>query len=329
MNAATSRYSIGQLARLTGLPVRTIRFYSDRGLVPEAGRTPAGYRTYDREALQRLGLVRTLRDLGIDLPTIRKVLDREVSVASMAAAHAAALDIQIRGLRLRRAVLRAVVERGATNHPSGHASGPASVREVELMNKLAQLSDAERRRMIEDFLDDVFRGLDIDPKFEHAMRSAMPDLPEEPTTAQIEAWVELAELVAQPDFRRRIRQMAERAAEDRAAGHAEYDARALEATAELVASRSREAVASGIDPASAEAAPIVDELAASYARFRGESDGPELRRWLVDMVATFTDLRAERYWQLLATINGWPPIPSSVPAWEWFRTALQASLMPK
>jgi len=118
--------------------------------------------------------------------------------------------------------------------------------------------------------------------------------------------------------------MAERAAEDRAAGHAEYDARALEATAELVASRSREAVASGIDPASAEAAPIVDELASSYARFRGESDGPELRRWLVDMVATFTDLRAERYWQLLATINGWPPIPSSVPAWEWFRAALQA-----
>ena len=195
------------------------------------------------------------------------------------------------------------------------------------MNKLAQLSDAERRRMIEDFLDDVFRGLDIDPKFEHAMRSAMPDLPEEPTTAQIEAWVELAELVAQPDFRRRIRQMAEWAAEDRAAGHAEYDAQALEATAKAVASRSREAVAAGIDPASAEAAPIVDELVSSYARFRGESDGPELRRWLVEMVATFTDPRAERYWQLLATINGWPPIPSSVPAWEWFRAALQASLL--
>src|SRR5438552_627331 len=178
MDAATSRYSIGELSRLTGLPVRTIRFYSDRGLVPEAGRTPAGYRTYDREDVERLGLVRTLRDLGIDLPTIRNVLDREVSVTSVAAAHAAALDIQIRGLRLRRAVLRAVVDRSATNHQSG----PASVKEVELMNKLAQLSDAERRRMIEDFLDDVFRGLDIDPKFEQGMRSAMPDLPEEPTT---------------------------------------------------------------------------------------------------------------------------------------------------
>jgi hypothetical protein len=246
----------------------------------------------------------------------------------VAAAHAAALDIQIRGLRLRRAVLRVVVERGATNRQAGPASGPASGKDVELMNRLAQLSDAERRRMIEDFLDDVFRGLDIDPKFEQGMRSAMPDLPEEPTTAQIEAWVELAELVAEPDFRRRIRQMAERAAEDRAAGRS-VDASAGQATAMAVASRAGEAVAAGIDPASAQAAPIVDELVAGYAGVRGESDGPELRRWLVEMIATFADPRAERYWKLLATINGWPAIPSSVPAWEWFRAALQASLVPK
>src|SRR5205807_3885996 len=104
------------------------------------------------------------------------------------------------------------------------------------------------------------------------MRSAMPDLPEEPDTAQIEAWVELAELVAQPDFRRRIRQMAERAAQDRAAGRSGDDTRAGPATAEAVASRAGEALAADIDPASAEAAPIVDELVSSYARFRGESD---------------------------------------------------------
>ena len=322
MDAATTRYSIGELARLTGLPVRTIRFYSDAGLVPEAGRTPAGYRTYDRGAVERLGFVRTLRDLGIDLPTIRTVLDREVSVASVAAAHAAALDIQIRGLRLRQAVLRAFLQRNATDlQPVA-----TSVKEVELMNKLAQLSDAERRRMIEDFLDGVFRGLDIDPKFEQRMRSAMPDLPEEPTTAQIEAWVELAELVGHSDFRRSIREMAQRAAEDRASGHAAAGASEAKATATAVASKAGGAVAAGIDPASPEAAPIVGELVAGYAGMRGESDSPELRRWLVGMIATFADPRAERYWQLLAIINGWPPIPSSVPAWEWFLAGLQATV---
>jgi MerR family regulatory protein len=57
-------FSIGELGKLTGLPVKTIRYYSDIGLVPEARRTDAGYRRYDAAGLARLELVRTLRDLG-------------------------------------------------------------------------------------------------------------------------------------------------------------------------------------------------------------------------------------------------------------------------
>ena len=122
----TALLSIGELATQTGLPVRTIRFYSDAGVVPEAQRSEAGYRLYGPEALPRLGLVRTLRDLGVDLATIRRVLEREVSVADVAAAHAAAIDAQIRVLRVQKAVLGAVARRGAdprrcsacTNWPS-------------------------------------------------------------------------------------------------------------------------------------------------------------------------------------------------------------------
>jgi DNA-binding transcriptional MerR regulator len=54
--ADVSTCSIGELARLTGLSVRTIRFYSDSGVVPTAGRTSGGYRTYDVTALARLKL---------------------------------------------------------------------------------------------------------------------------------------------------------------------------------------------------------------------------------------------------------------------------------
>ena len=52
---------IGELAERTGLSVRTIRFYSDSGVVPPAGRTDAGYRLYGPDALARLALVRTLQ----------------------------------------------------------------------------------------------------------------------------------------------------------------------------------------------------------------------------------------------------------------------------
>lgn len=73
-------YSIGDLARRTGLTVKTIRFYSDSGIVPPTDRSPTGYRLYDIDALARLDLVRTLRDLGLDLAAVRQVLDREVSL---------------------------------------------------------------------------------------------------------------------------------------------------------------------------------------------------------------------------------------------------------
>ncbi|MGH3094628.1 MAG: MerR family transcriptional regulator, partial [Streptosporangiales bacterium] len=93
MDDGTALLSIGELARRTGLTVKTIRFWSDEGLVPPADRTPAGYRLYGPDALARLALVRTLRELGVDLATVQRVLAREVSVTEVAEAHADALDV--------------------------------------------------------------------------------------------------------------------------------------------------------------------------------------------------------------------------------------------
>jgi DNA-binding transcriptional MerR regulator len=196
---------IGELARLTGLTVKTVRFWSNQGLVPPADRTPAGYRLYGPGALVRLGLIRTLRDLGVDLATIRKVLAREVTISQVAGAHAAALEVQIRALRLHQAVLKAVASRGT-----------ATPEEIQLMHKLAELSAAERRRLINDFIDDTFTGLDLGPHFLPMMRSAMPDLPDDPAQDQVNAWVELAGLVQDPGFRASLRQAAAAQARARA-----------------------------------------------------------------------------------------------------------------
>ena len=162
------------------------------------------------------------------------MLEREVAIPDVAAAHARALDAQIRVLRLQRAVLTVVARR---------ESDPE---EMQTMHRLAQLSDDERRRIVAEFLDEAFAGLDIEPEFEARMRSARPELPADPTPEQIEAAVELGELLENGDFRATIRRMSER--------HA-----------------------------------------------------------------------AERYRQLLAVINGWPPVPTTVPAWEWLIAALPAS----
>jgi DNA-binding transcriptional MerR regulator len=80
-------FTIGELARRTGLPVKTIRFYSDEGLLPPTDRTPAGYRLYDTAALARLELVRTLRELGLGLADVERALTRETTVPRLAIRH--------------------------------------------------------------------------------------------------------------------------------------------------------------------------------------------------------------------------------------------------
>ncbi len=79
--------TIGQLAGRTGLAVRTIRYWSDIGAVPPAGRSSGGHRLYDAQSLARLELVATLRELGLGLDEVRRVLAREATVTDVAAAQ--------------------------------------------------------------------------------------------------------------------------------------------------------------------------------------------------------------------------------------------------
>jgi hypothetical protein len=210
--------------------------------------------------------------------------------------------------------------------------------EMKLMHDLARLSAAERRNIVTDFVEETFAGLDADPGIAERMRMAMPELPAEPTGEQVQAWIELAELVGDPDFRARVRAMAQRSAEDRAAGGSvavraatESPASAREreahgATAQLVAERAGAAVRDGIDPASEAGQALVAQLVPEMARLYGTSNQPAFREQLADMIETFTDRRVERYWQLLAIMNGWPQRGSSAtPAWEWLLAGLRAS----
>ena len=74
METQPENISIGELSRRSGLPVKTIRYYSDVGVLPPAARTRSGYRRYGQADLVRLDLVRTLRELGVDLAAIRRAV---------------------------------------------------------------------------------------------------------------------------------------------------------------------------------------------------------------------------------------------------------------
>jgi DNA-binding transcriptional MerR regulator len=292
--------TIGQLARRSGVPVRTIRFWSDEGVLPETDRTAGNYRRYDSRAVARLDLVRTLRELGLGLDDVRLVLERRRSVEDVAAAHVQAIDSRIRVLRTQRAVCTLL------------ARDAPSARKAALMNDLSRLSAAERQQMIDEFVDATFAGTDPDAPgagIATSMRTMPVTLPDEPTTEQVEAWIELAELVSEPSFRTRVREMATTGAAS--------DPTEFPTDPAAVIEQAGAALAAGVEPGTAAAEQVLAGLVPA------DLDGPG-RAELADRLATFTDRRVERYWQLLGVLNGWPQRAPSVPAFEWLIAALRA-----
>lgn len=65
---------IGELAARSGLPIKTLRFYEDRGLLPAVGRSPGGYRLFCESSLQRLAFIRRLKALGLSLEEVAECL---------------------------------------------------------------------------------------------------------------------------------------------------------------------------------------------------------------------------------------------------------------
>jgi DNA-binding transcriptional MerR regulator len=65
---------IGALASLSGLPVKTLRYYEDLGLLPAVSRSQGGYRLFGEESLRRLEFIRRLKTLGLSLEEIQGCL---------------------------------------------------------------------------------------------------------------------------------------------------------------------------------------------------------------------------------------------------------------
>jgi DNA-binding transcriptional MerR regulator len=68
-------WKVGELARRTGLSVRTLRYYDEIGLLSPAQHSDAGYRLYAPADIARLQQIRSLRELGFPLEEIRTLLD--------------------------------------------------------------------------------------------------------------------------------------------------------------------------------------------------------------------------------------------------------------
>ena len=102
--------SVGELARRSGLTVRTLHHYDSIGLLVPSSRSDAGYRLYDRANIERLHRIQALRRLGLSLTDIgtalsgpqlplTEVIDRQLAQIESELAQALRLKRQLIELR--------------------------------------------------------------------------------------------------------------------------------------------------------------------------------------------------------------------------------------
>lgn len=108
--------NVGEVARHSGLPAKTIRFYEDIGLI-KPDRATNGYRTYSRDDAHRLAFLKRARSLGFSIEECRQLLAlyQDKSRASqdvrrIAISHVEAIERKIAELQSMRATLHTLVD---------------------------------------------------------------------------------------------------------------------------------------------------------------------------------------------------------------------------
>ena len=114
--------SIGDLAKATGVPIETIRYYERMGVIPKPPRTASNYRAYTPAHEGRLKFVRRSRDLGFSLDEVRallKLADGEDQSCSdidlLARTHLDEVERKIEALTTMRDELRDMIDHCGRN----------------------------------------------------------------------------------------------------------------------------------------------------------------------------------------------------------------------
>ncbi|MBO0351102.1 heavy metal-responsive transcriptional regulator [Phormidium pseudopriestleyi FRX01] len=115
---------IGEVSATSGLPVKTIRYYEEIGLLePTVERANSGYRIFDSTVMNRLAFIKRSQSLGLSLTEIKDILqvhDRGElpceEVRHHLEAKVTAIDEQIRSLETLRSELQGIIQ-GWQEHP--------------------------------------------------------------------------------------------------------------------------------------------------------------------------------------------------------------------
>ncbi|MEU1675301.1 MerR family transcriptional regulator [Streptomyces roseifaciens] len=297
-------WSIGELAERAGATVKTVRFYSDRGLLPEAARSGGGHRRYGPEALDRLRLIRSLRTLDVPVPDVGRVLERDDALEDVVAGKLRELGSQLTALRWREAALRLLQdcppgERAERLRLVGGISTPPSTAAMAAFWR-SWLPPRLPARLVAAIVDE-----------------AVPQPPDDPTPAQVLAFARLHAFTSGPCT-----------GGDR--GQPEAHRTGTGYRPAVLYDGLREAFALASPDLRAQRPPrpgeALDCFVSAHAGALGTRDTAAFRRRLGVQLAA--EPRIDHYWQLVAELispPSGPREPTPGAAHDWLRAALDAS----
>ncbi|MEU9622056.1 MerR family transcriptional regulator [Streptomyces sp. NPDC048155] len=244
---------IGELAARTGLPVKTIRYYSDIGLLPESGRSRGGHRRYAADALPRLRLIQRLRALDTPIAAIAAVMTGEHSLADLVTRELDTVQAQMRELAWRQGLLRTLDD----------CPEPERLRRLALLAEVGRLDEAHDRlvrywhwALPTSLPQRLTRAV---------IEGAVPVPPATPTSTTALAYAELHALTSGDDRRRQPQ------------SHQVGDVASFYSGIMDACTLAAEALASGCPTRRAEA---LGHFVRTYARISGHDDTPAFRAHL-------------------------------------------------
>lgn len=294
------------------MPVKTIRHYSDIGVLPPSAVSEAGYRLYSEADRSRLEAIRTFRAAGFGLPTIERLFREEVRPSEALRLQLEAVDLQLRTLGRQRALLEAALEDGGEDAALGYP---------DRARALAVLSAREREAFLEEHFERSLEGIPVDPDVRESFRRMLVDgIPEALTDEQLAAWVELSELASDEDFIQKLRDQTQPFWE---AARGNFNQAEFQAVMGGALREAREAAQEGRPPTGEREQRVVQGLIDANARAMNRIADPDFEGWLLRHYEETSDSRMERYWHLVSVLKEIEYDPSLARAHRWLVEGLR------
>lgn len=291
-------YKIGDLARLSGVPIKTIRHYSDVGVLPPAATTKAGFRLYRDEDRARLELIRSLREAGFSLVTIGGLLGEETTVPSALDMQLEVLEDNLRRLKRRRTLIKAALDQselGASAY-------------LKCARALIDLDAVGREQFLDRHLGHALKEVDGPPGWKAKLwKEGVLDFPEEIDGDQFKAWLELAELMLDTSYKQHLNEMLKRYWQILSENDDGNDLEEWRKSQDELFTHALEVAQQGEVPQCPQGQTLVQRYIEVNAAFLNRNADLSFPHELLFMREKLLDRRVQRYWELVGILKGQTP----------------------